>query len=240
MQGMLDLLKAVGMMGRLTDPEGNFTEQETAAVVDAYLRAREIGGVDINPQGFRQLIKYMKSSAQTINTQAILEAALLAPDVGFSTFGHQSEMLIWSFAGSRATKMALEAQARWGLRTAAIDPRHPEGPNRLRPGALVDSELLRENPNEWWRNHILGPNGVLRRMGIDPLRASPAAIADALAPLNSNMSAENIALIFTQMQGELRNQMERALRLNRGRPMWVETSGVDSWVSPTLPGARGP
>ena len=29
-EGMLDLLKAVGMTGRLTDPEGNFTEQETA------------------------------------------------------------------------------------------------------------------------------------------------------------------------------------------------------------------
>jgi hypothetical protein len=94
MQGMLDLLKAVGMTGRLTDPEGNFTEAESAAVLDAYLRAREIGGVDINPQGFRQLIKYMKATAQTLNVDAILEAALLAPDVGFSTFGNQTAMLI--------------------------------------------------------------------------------------------------------------------------------------------------
>jgi hypothetical protein len=220
MQGMLDLLKAVGMTGRLTDPEGNFTEAETAAVLDAYMRAREIGGVDINPQGFRQLIKYMKATAQTLNTSAILEAAILAPDVGFSTFGNQAQMLVRAFSGERATKMALEAQARWGLRTAVIDPNHPEGPNRLRPGALVDSVLMRENPSEWVRRHILGPNGVLQRMGINPATASPAAIADALAPLNSNMSAENVMLMFVQMQGELRNQMERALRLNRGRPMW--------------------
>jgi hypothetical protein len=220
MTGMLDLLKAVGMTGRLTDADGTFTEQETANVLDAYLRAREIGGVDINPQGFRQLIKYMKASAQTLSTSAILEAALLAPDVGFSTFGNQANMLIRSFSGARATKMAQEAQARWGLRTAEIDPNHPEGPNRLRAGALVDSVLMRENPTEWVRKHVLGPQGVLRRMGIDPATAAPAAIADALAPLNSNMSAENIMLMFVQMQGELRNQMDRALRLNRGRPMF--------------------
>jgi hypothetical protein len=227
MQGMLQLLRAVGLTGRLTDAEGNFTEQESAAVLDAYLRAREIVGADINPGGFLQLVKYMKSLAQTLSVPAILEAAVASPDVGHSTFGNQAAMLVRGLASSRATAMALEAQARWGLRTAEIDPRHPAGPHRLRPGALVDSVMMRDNPMEWWRKHILGRGGVLERMGLDPVRSSPAAIADALAPLFSNVSGENIANMFTQQQAEWRNQIERALRLNRGRPMWemVDSDG---------------
>ena len=123
-------------------------------------------------------------------------------------------------ASGRATKEALEAQARWGLRTAQDRPRHPSGPNVLRAGPLIDAELQREDPMEWWRKHILGPGGVLRRMGLDPIRSSSAAIAEALAPMFSNVSAENIANMFSTQQAEWHIQVERALRLNRGRPFW--------------------
>ena len=139
---------------------------------------KEIGGVDVNPHGFRMMIKYMKASAQTLTPAGDPGGGLLAPDVGFASFGTQTHSWSASFAGDRATKTALEAQARWGLRTSRIDPNHPEGPNKLRVGALVDSVLLRENPSEWFRKHIVGPGGVLERMGLDraygPNAASPA------------------------------------------------------------------
>lgn len=221
--GMLRLLRGIGLSGRLTDADGNLTETEASGFLDAYTRARIIGGSDVNPDQAFQLVKYMKSMGQTINQEALLEAFIAMPDLRGSTYGNQLNMLTRQLAGGRSTKEALEAQKQAGLRSGAIERDHPAGPNIFRGGPLVDSELMRSNPSAWFRTHIMGPEGFIRRQGLDPRRSSAAAIADTLAPLFSNSSAENIANMIVNQQQEWQNQVRRAHRI----PSDPETGLVD-------------
>jgi len=60
----------------------------------------------------------------------------------------------------------------------------------------------------------MGPAGMFRRMGIDPLRASPAELTTALSPMFSNQSAANIASMIVNQRADWLNQIRNALRLN--------------------------
>lgn len=203
-QGMAQLVRAIGLSGRLTDASGRFTPDESRALLDAYTRAKIIGGQDITPSQAFQAVKYMKSLGQTISSDALLKAFIAMPDLRASTYGNQLYQFTNQLTG-RATKHAMAAQEAAGLIQRNRDGSY---------GGTVDSQMLFENPTAWVEQHITGPDGFLRRRGLDPMTSSPAAIRDALKPLFSNASAENMANMIVNQLAEWRNQVQNAKALN--------------------------
>lgn len=214
-KGMLEIVRGVGLTGRLTDNEGNFDEAKTSAILNAYTRAKMIGGADVNSSQFFQAIKYAKTSAQALNDDALLEMFIAMPDLRGSTYGNQLNMLIRQVTGS-ATKEAKAAQFKAGLLSSGgIVAAHEDGPNKFKGGPTVDQELLRENPNEWVKKYVM--EGYLRdKLGYKLTgenAITPAQIAKELRPLFSNASAENIVNMIINQRQEWQNQIKRATEL---------------------------
>jgi hypothetical protein len=146
-------------------------------------------------------------------------------------------MLVRQLTGT-ATQAAQQAMARGGLGT--ITERNASGPHGFQ---VVDEEMLRSNPGDWFQRHIVGPQGYLRRMGLDPLRSSAAQIATAMRPLFSNQSAENIANMIINQRQEWMNQIRNALSLDlreetrishERNSLWTQLTAVRSQASGAL------
>jgi hypothetical protein len=108
----------------------------------------------------------------------------------------------------------------------SIPERTASGPHMFNP---VDEVLLRDNPFEWFNQHILGQQGYLRRMDIDPMTANAAQISAALRPIFSNQSAENIANAIVQQQTEWRTQVQNALRFNLSPEALRDLGSQSGW-----------
>jgi hypothetical protein len=129
------------------------------------------------------MVKYLKSTGQTLSTKALLEGFIAMPDIRASTYGTQMNQLLRQLTGT-STQAAQRAMVAAGLGT--ITAREASGPHSFQ---VIDEEMLRSHPGEWIQRHVVGPGGFLRRAGLDPLRSSSAQIATALRPLFSNSSA---------------------------------------------------
>jgi hypothetical protein len=215
--GMLEILRAIGLSGRLinnngrlsiVDPNDPNSPIQAAEFIDLFMRARAIGGRDVSASQVFQLMKYMKTTGQTLSTEALLTAFIAMPDIRGSTFGNSLDQLRLQLSG-RATQAAQAALEAGGLGTRG--ERTASGPHMFTP---VDAVLLNENPFEWFNRHILGPTGFLRRQGINPLTANAAEISVALRPLFSRATVESIANMIVNQQAEWRAQIQNALRLN--------------------------
>jgi hypothetical protein len=187
-EGMAKLVRAMGLSGRLVNEQGTLKLVdkndpsmgfEASEFLANYIRARMIGGVDVTPDQVFQVMKYLKTSGQTMSQEALLTAFIGMPDIRGSTFGNSLDQMRLQLTG-RATKEAQAAQAAAGLITGGMQQSTPGGPNKFVRTGTVDAELLGANPFEWFNRHILGPQGYLRKQGIDPLNATAAEIAPAL------------------------------------------------------------
>lgn len=228
-KGMLSLVRALGITGRLTDNEGNINVKESKQWLDAFKRAKIIGGADITADQAFQAAKYMKTTGQTLTADAWLEAMIAMPDLRGNTYGNQLNMMRKQLTGT-ATKEALQAQAKAGLIDGAIDPKSPAGPNKFKYGATKDAELLMENPSQWIRTHLM--EGYLQKqLGFDLKTVKPSEVATALKPLFSNSSAENIVNMIVNQLAEWQNQVRRAKALNIDDPKyWKDLRGQSGWV----------
>jgi hypothetical protein len=213
----------MGLSGRLVDNNGNLNAGESQAFLANYLRARMIGGVDVTPDQVFQVMKYLKTSGQTMSQEALLTAFIGMPDIRGSTFGNQLNMLVRQLTGG-ATQAAQQAMAAAGL--GSIPERTASGPHMFNP---VDEVMLRDNPFEWFNKHIVGPQGYLRRIGIDPMTANAAQISAALRPVFSNQSAENIANAIVNQQSEWKTQVQNALRFNLTAEARMGLGGQSGW-----------
>jgi hypothetical protein len=216
-EGMLRLMRAIGLSGRLinnngrlslSDPDDPNSSIAASEFLDTYLRARMIGGRDVSADQVFQVMKYLKASGQSLDLGALLTTFIAMPDIRGSTFGNQLNMMIRQLTGT-STQAAQQAAARLGLGT--ITERTASGPHGFQ---VVDEVMLRSNPFAWFARHIMGPQGVLVRSGLDPKTATQAQIATALRPIFSNQSAENIANMITGQWREWLGQANNAMRLN--------------------------
>jgi hypothetical protein len=153
-EGMARLVRAMGLSGRLVDNNGQLNEAESGEFLLNYLRARIIGGVDVTPDQVFQVMKYLKTTGQTLSQDALLTAFIGMPDIRGSTFGVQLNQLRSQLTG-RATKEALAAQQAAGLITGGMQQTTPGGPNKFVRTGTVDEEMLNTNPFEWFNKHIL-------------------------------------------------------------------------------------
>jgi hypothetical protein len=215
--GMLSLLRAIGLSGRLinnngrlslVDPNDPNSPIQASEFLDAYMRARIVGGRDVTPDQVFQVMKYLKASGQSLDLSSLLTTFIAMPDIRGSTFGNQLNMLVRGLTGG-STQAAQRALAAGGL--GRITASEASGPHSFQ---VVDEVMLRENPFAWFARHIMGPQGYLARAGLDPNTATMAQITTALRPMFSNQSAMNIATMIVGQWREWQGQTTLALRQN--------------------------
>ena len=233
-EGNSRLVRAMGLSGRLVDNNGQLLinretgRPEAQEFIENYLRARMIGGVDVTPDQVFQVMKYLKTTGQTMNQDALLTAFIGMPDIRGSTFGNSLDQLRLQLTG-RATKEAQAAQAAAGLITGGMQQSTPGGPNKFVRTGTIDEEMLGSNPFEWFNRHILGPQGYLRSQGLDPLNSTAAQIAPALSRILSRATAANIANMIVNQQAEWRTQVENARRFNLTPEALASLGSQSTW-----------
>jgi hypothetical protein len=234
-QGTLEMLRAIGLSGRLVnnagrisivDPNDPNSPIEAAAFIETFMRARMIGGRDVSASQVFQLMKYLKASGQSLDVSSLLTAFIAMPDIRGSTFGNQLNMMIRTITGG-GTQASLQAMARIGLGT--ITDRTASGPHGFQ---LVDEELLRANPFTWFERHVTGPQGFLGRAGIDinNPNTTMAQIQTAMRQaFGSNQSAFNMALMIVGQYREWLAQVRNALRLNLSPEVRQASAAGSGW-----------
>jgi hypothetical protein len=230
--GMLSLLRAIGLSGRLinnngrlalVDPNDPNSSIQASEFLDAYMRARIVGGRDVTPDQVFQVMKYLKASGQSLDLSSLLTTFIAMPDIRGSTFGNQLNMLVRGLTGG-STQAAQRALAAGGL--GRITASEASGPHSF---AVVDEVMLRENPFAWFARHIMGPQGYLARSGLDPNTATMAQITTALRPMFSNQSAMNVATMIVGQWREWQGQTTLALRQNLTAEARQTLSGSGMW-----------
>jgi hypothetical protein len=231
--GMLSLVRAIGLSGRLVDNDGRLSlldpnnpdsPIQASAFLDAYMRARIVGGRDITPDQVFQVMKYLKASGQSLDMDSLLTTFVAMPDIRGSTFGNQLNMLIRTITGG-GTQASLQALERAGL--GRITDRTASGPHGFQ---LVDEEMLRENPFAWFAKNVMGPQGFLRRAGLDPRTAGMAQVQTAMRQaFGSNQSAFNIATMMVGQWREWADQTGIARLANLTADARQQHAGGSSW-----------
>jgi len=191
--GVAQLFKGLGNAGYLQDAQGNLNS-DIGKYIDAYTAAKYSEGAQINFNDAAQLLKYARTSAQSITPREFFTQLIASADIGASTAGVQLNQAMKNFAGE-TTKKALQAQEEGGLRSPGTMVKSGQVGKKAtytyEAGQIVDEELLRENPTAWIQKNIAGPNGYLARKGLDVNKASSAEILSALDPLAGNRNVDD-------------------------------------------------
>lgn len=232
--GMLSLVRTVGLRGLLTDNEsGTANIEGLKNTLEIYKRARVIGGSDITVDQFFQLVKYMKTTGQTINDRSLLKATIGSPDLRASTFGNQLEMLVKNLTGG-ATKEAMANQVKAGWITGGIERDNASGPNKFKWRSTKDQDALRADPIGWVENNVIGyldkefkKDGKSRGY----LDASSAEIASKLRPMISHSGAFNQINTIVNQWREWQNQVENAYKAKVSRKDMTGFKDESLWFS---------
>jgi hypothetical protein len=230
--GIAQLLKGLGNAGYLQDAQGNLNKDITK-YIDAYVAAKTSEGAQLNFNDAAQVLKYARTSAQSLTPREFFLQLIAAADIGASTQGVQLNQTMKNYAGE-TTKKALQAQEEGGLRSEGKMVKSGQVGNKTtytyEAGKIKDEELLRENPSEWIAKNILGPGGYLEKKGLDVNKDSSAKILSALDPLAGNRNVDDfLAKAVLQFQ-------ERAIKASKffDNPQTNEemqrTNLASSWV----------
>lgn len=191
--GIATLFRGLGQAGYLTGADGAM-DPRVLKYIDAYTAAKVSEGAQINFKDAFQVLKYAKTSAQTMSPEQFFFMLLQAADVGASTAGVQANMTQKTLAGE-TTKKALQAQEDAGLRgPSSMVESGRVGKKKtytITEGKVVDEELFRENTQQWFQKYIIGPGGFLEKKGLNVATSSPSQIISALDPLSGNRNADD-------------------------------------------------
>jgi hypothetical protein len=211
---LVQLVRALGTLGRLTDSDGKFQSKETGELLDAYMRAKIIGGKDINPREVALAAKYSRVTGQTMNSDAWLMTFLAMPDLRGSSFANGLNQMVKQLTGG-ATVEKQKAQAEYGLIDGGIRRTTARGPGKFVYDGTKDETLLRENPYVYFAMKFMAPgDGIFAKHGLDPTKASAAEMANVLAKFFSRETAADLANKMANQQAEWNTQKENAKRLN--------------------------
>lgn len=231
--GIAQLFKGLGNAGYLQDAKGNLNA-DLGKYIEAYTAAKTSEGAQINFNDAAQLLKYARTSAQSLTPREFFLQLISAADIGASTQGVQLNMANKNFASDGATKKAIKAQEEAGLREPGEMVKSGQTGKKTTytysPGNVKDDVLFRENPNDWIKKYITGPGGFLAKQGLDAEKSNPAEILSALDPLSGNRNVDDfVAKAVLQAQ-------ERYIKLEKffEKPITDEemanTNAASSWV----------
>lgn len=155
-------------------------------MLDAFVRAQQITGKDMDPEAFAQAVKYARTSGKVFSPEFLQNMLpFLIAESGGSDTGTQLRATFDNFVGGTATKNALAEQGRLGLR----------GENGIK-----DPEGFAQDPLKWVADNIVP---ALQKDGVD--LNSEVAIAQAVQKFASNRLARDfIQRAITQRDVYLR------------------------------------
>jgi len=169
-----------------------------AQMLDSYIKAQQITGADMDPEAFRQAIKYARTSGKVFSAQFLQDMVpFLIAESGGQDTGNQLRATYDTFLGRVTTKKALDRQTHLGLRG--------------KDGAVTDRDLFVQDPIEWIHKNIVP---ALEKQGIDIQDAG--AVGEAVSGLASNRLAKDFlmrAIMQRDIYRRLADMMKGAVGL---------------------------
>lgn len=155
-------------------------------MLDAFVRAQQITGKDMDPEAFAQAVKYSRTAGKVFSPEFLQNLMpFLIAESGGSDTGTQLRATFDNFVGGTATKKAIIEQERLGLRDDK---------------GLKDAEGFAKNPLQWVNDNIVP---ALKKDGVD--MASEVSIAQAVQKFASNRLARDfIQRAITQIDVYMR------------------------------------
>lgn len=198
-----EMIQAYKMMGLMFGPEEsitglrafnkamdniNITEDPELykKMLNAYVKAQQVTGKDMDPEAYAQAIKYARTSGKVFSPEFLQNMLpFLIAESGGSDTGTQLRATFDNFVGGTATKQALGEQGRLGLRDDK---------------GLKNAEDFARDPLKWVNDNIVP---ALEKDGVD--MTSDVAISQAVQKFASNrLAREFIQRAITQRQVYLR------------------------------------
>lgn len=231
-EGIAQLFKGLGNAGYLQDAQGNLNK-DVEKYINAYIAAKVSEGQEINFRDAGQLLKYARTSAQSMTDREFFLQLIASADIGSSSQGVQLNQFMKNFAGE-TTKKAIKAQEDAGLREEGRMVKSGQIGKRTsytyEAGAVKDEDLLRENPTQWIAKYIMGKGGFLERKGLDPFKSSPAEITAALDPLAGNRNVDDFLAKRVLQYQESMIKAQKALENPQTNAEMDATNRQSSWV----------
>lgn len=166
-------------------------------MLDAFVRAQQITGKDMDPEAFAQAVKYSRTAGKVFSPEFLQNLMpFLIAESGGSDTGTQLRATFDNFVGGTATKNAINEQNRLGLRDDK---------------GIKDAEGFAKNPLQWVNDNIVP---ALKKDGVD--MTSEVAIAQAVQKFASNRLARDFiqrAITQRDVYMRLSGMMQNAIGL---------------------------
>lgn len=174
-------------------------------MLDAFVRAQQITGKDMDPEAFAQAVKYARTAGKVFSPEFLTDMMpFLIAESGGSDTGTQLRATFDNFVGGTATKNALAEQSRLGLRDDK---------------GIKDADGFAKNPIQWVNDNIVP---ALEKDGVD--LSSEVAIAQAVQKFASNRLARD----FIQRAITQRGVYTRLSEMMQGSVGLEGASSVDA------------
>lgn len=178
----------------------NVTEnpQSYREMLDAYIRAQQVTGKDMDPEAFALAIKYSRASGKVFSKKFLKEMVpFLISETNGSDTGNQLRAMFDTFIADVATKKSLKEQGRLGLREKS--------------GGIVEADKFAEDPIKWINETIVP---ALIKDGVDV--NNDVELAQAVSQLASNRLAKDFimrAILGGKIYQRLADMMGNAVGL---------------------------
>lgn len=184
---------------------GTLGVEQVNAVIEGFIRASQIEGMDLDVGQFWQFARRSKVAGSALSNDFLTKIApVLMQDMGADTAGNAHAMAYKAFViGARdtAAKADIAAQKNLGIRS---------GPGR---GELIDRQMFGENPYAWAKTYLVP---ALEKAGVD--LTNDGEVTHAIAKLSRN---SNATMYLTRMVTQM-DQLDKNIELISG------TQGLDS------------
>lgn len=152
----------------------NQDRDEYRTALDAYIKAQQITGKDMDPEGYAQAIKYARTSGKVFGRDFLFNwLPYIISESGGSDAGTQLRAIFDQFIVGRASKQSKKKQAYYGLRDD--DDR------------LIGQQQFGENPIAWIKDVLLPQ---LQKKGVDT--EDPTELARVLGELTNNRLSSDL------------------------------------------------
>lgn len=170
----------------------NQNRDEYRTALDSYIKAQQITGKDMDPEGYAQAIKYTRTSGKVFGHDFLFNwMPYLISETSGSDIGGQLRAAFDQFVVGRASKQSKKKQAEYGLR---------DDSNRL-----IGQQQFGENPITWIKEVLLPQ---LEKKGVDT--EDPTELARVLGELTNNrLSSDLLSRVLISYE-QYKRQVELA------------------------------
>lgn len=201
---MSDAENAIGGLRAFNKAMDNIEKvkpEEYGFYLENFMKAQQVAGKDIDPDAFAQALKFARSSGKVYGDSFLSQwLPFLIAETGGSDAGGQIRAAFDQFIVGRASKKAMKAQEKYGVRGA--------------DGQLVGGDkAFTENPIKWVHDYLIPQ---LTKSGVD--MTDETAVAKVLGEITNNRLSSDllsrIVFSFEQYQRLVEERLPKASGLD--------------------------